>query len=153
MSKYKLIILKMRRYPNKGELTIDISGKMNGSTKRSLLATLQNKQSLQEKLDEIIIKAVAGKTTFELNQKGELSLSTELESLKGESFSVKLGVDPQTLLPYVAASISYDFYNYILKTLHGDLTLKGTITFKNTFTPMVPSGSCQGWLPFEKGII
>ena len=138
---------------NKGELIIDISGKMKGSTKRSLLATLQNKKSLQEKLDELIIKEVADKTTFELNQKGELNLSTELESLKGESFSIKLGVDPQTLLPYAAASISYDFYNYKLKTLHGDLTIKGTITFKNTFTPMVPNGSCQAWLPFEKGII
>ena len=43
----------------------------------------------------------------------------------------------------VAGSLSYEFYNYKMKTEYGDCELNGTATFKNVFTPMLSEGMCH----------
>ena len=87
-----------------------------------------------------------------LSKDGKLTLTTQIPSLKGESFSIEAGLDPETGLPCVAGSISYEFYNYKMKTEYGDCELNGTATFKNVFTPMLSEGMCHMYVPAQRAM-
>ena len=98
------------------------------------------------------LKDAGEKSEMSLNKDEKLTLTTQLPSLKNYSFSLDVGLDPQTLLPYAGASISYEFYDYKLETEHGTLTLNGTLTLKNTFTPYISNGLCEATIPISRGI-
>ncbi len=84
---------------------------------------------------------------------GKLNLSTKVPSLENYEQSFEIGLDPKTKLPCASASISDEFYNYKLKTTHGELTLSGKAIFKNTFTPSVKPGLCEALVPSYRGMM
>jgi len=135
------------------ELSIDVSGKMKSKTKISLLGGLQHNQTLQNKLDDLVLEAVGNKSSMTLTKDGKLNLSTKVPSLENYEQSFEVGLDPKTKLPCASASISYEFYNYKLKTPHGELTLSGKAIFKNTFTPSVKPGVCEALVPSYRGMM
>lgn len=106
-------------------------------------------RSWQKDTDE---KVGSAKTETYLNKDGKLTLTTKIPSLETYSFNLDVGLDPQTMLPYAAGSVSYEFYKYKLKTKHGFLELTGTLTLKNTFTPYVKTGICQAAIPASRGL-
>ena len=93
------------------------------------------------------MEVVGNKSTMVLNKDGKLTLSTSIPSLEGYKQNLELGVDKATGLPYIGASISYEFYKYKLQTPLGELILNGTASLKNTFSPKIKPGQCESLVP------
>ena len=135
---------------SKGSLELNLKVKISSETKKTMVASLSIDKSLKVKLENIIAKSVSNDSEATLTKDGKLTLTTKIPSLKDETFSLEAGLDPETGLPFAGASISYEFYSYTMKTKYGDLNLSGTVTFKNTFTPMLDNGMCHIYVPAQR---
>ena len=75
-------------------------------------------------------------------REGNLKLSTDVPSLENYSQSFELGFNSKIGLPSISATISYQFFDYQMKTEFGDINLSGQCDFKCTCKPEVPSALC-----------
>ena len=61
-----------------------------------------------------------------------------------------LGLDEETGMPYAGASVSYDFYDYVLKLKNGEVTLNGNLTVGNVFSPFIDGVLCKTLVEADK---
>lgn len=137
---------------NKGELELKVKAKGVGDKFQAMLGSVQNRNELKRKVEDLVAKAVSDKTEMTLNKEGKLTLTTKIPSLENYNFNLEVGLDPQTLLPYAGASVTYEFYAYKLQTKNGPLELTGSLTLKNTFTPYITTGICEVAIPAARGL-
>ena len=90
---------------NKGELELKVKAKGVGDKFQAMLGSVQNRNELKRKVEDLVAKAVSDKTEMTLNKEGKLTLTTKIPSLENYNFNLEVGLDPQTLLPYAGARV------------------------------------------------
>ena len=61
--------------------------------------------------------------------------------IKGDNKPDTGGINEEKMIPYLGAGMTYNFSDYKLKTESGDVTVRGSWSFNNEFTPDI-SGTC-----------